>query len=37
VELAVRAVVEGLPITNVEAMANPETLDHFRDLPELMP
>ena len=37
VELAVRAVVEGRPITNVEALANPETLDHFRDLPELVP
>ena len=37
VELAVRAVVEGRPITNVEALANPGTLDHFRDLPELAP
>ena len=37
VELAVRAVVEGQPVTNVEALANPETLEHFRDLAELAP
>ena len=37
VELAVRAVVEGRPGTNVEALANPETLEHFRDLAELAP
>ncbi len=37
VELAVRAVVEGRPVTNVEALANPGTLDHFRDLSELSP
>ena len=35
VELAVRAVVNGLPVTNVEALANPGALDHFRNLPEL--
>jgi acetoacetyl-CoA synthetase len=37
VELAVRAVVEGRPVTNLEALADPSTLDHFRDLPELAP
>ena len=37
VELAVRAVVEGRPVTNVEALANPDSLDHFRERPELAP
>ena len=35
VELAVRNVVHGLPVTNTEALANPAALDLFRDLPEL--
>ena len=35
VELAVRNVVHGRPVKNVEALANPEALEHFRDLPEL--
>jgi acetoacetyl-CoA synthetase len=35
VELAVRNVVHGRPVKNVEALANPEALDYFRDLPEL--
>ncbi|HEX6005803.1 MAG TPA: acetoacetate--CoA ligase [Burkholderiales bacterium] len=35
VELAVRNVVHGLPVKNVEALANPEALAHFRSLPEL--
>jgi len=34
-EIAVRDVVEGRPVRNVEALANPESLDAFRDLPEL--
>jgi acetoacetyl-CoA synthetase len=34
-ELAVRAVVHGQPVHNVEALANPGTLDLFRRLPEL--
>ena len=34
-ELAVRDIVEGRPIKNTEALANPEALDYFRDLPEL--
>ena len=33
-ELAVRAAVEGDPIRNIEALANPESLDQFRRLPE---
>jgi acetoacetyl-CoA synthetase len=35
VELAVRAVVHGQPVKNVEALANPEALEHFRSRPEL--
>jgi acetoacetyl-CoA synthetase len=35
VELAVREVVHGRPVKNVEALANPEALEHFRDRPEL--
>jgi acetoacetyl-CoA synthetase len=35
VELAVRDVVHGRPLANLEALANPEALEHFRDRPEL--
>ena len=35
VELAVRNVVHGRPVKNLEALANPEALDHFRDRIEL--
>jgi acetoacetyl-CoA synthetase len=35
VEVAVRDVVHGRPVTNREALANPEVLDLFRDRPEL--
>jgi acetoacetyl-CoA synthetase len=35
VELAVKAAVHGMPITNAESLANPEALDLFRELPEL--
>jgi acetoacetyl-CoA synthetase len=35
VELAVRSVVHGEAVKNTDALANPEALDHFRDLPEL--
>ena len=35
VELAVRNVVNGLPVTNIEALANPEALEEFRNLPGL--
>ena len=34
-ELAVRDVVEGRPVKNTEALANPEALDYFRGRPEL--
>jgi len=35
VELAVRNVVHGRPVRNLEALANPEALAHYRDRPEL--
>jgi len=35
VELAVRNVVHGRPVKNVDALANPDALDHFKNLPEL--
>jgi acetoacetyl-CoA synthetase len=34
-ELAVRNVIHGLPVKNVDALANPQSLDHFRDLSDL--
>lgn len=35
VELAVRNVIEGKPVTNKDALANPEALDQFSGIPEL--
>ena len=35
VELAVRKVIHNKPVENTDALANPETLDLFKDLPEL--
>lgn len=35
VELAVRNVIHGRPVTNLDALANPAALELFRDLPEL--
>ncbi len=35
VELAVRNIVHGEPVKNVEALANAEALEHFRHRPEL--
>jgi acetoacetyl-CoA synthetase len=35
VELAVRNIVHGEPVKNLEALANPEALDDYRDRPEL--
>jgi acetoacetyl-CoA synthetase len=35
VELAVRNVIEGRPVTNKDAPANPQALDLYKDLPEL--
>jgi acetoacetyl-CoA synthetase len=34
-ELAVREVIHGRPVRNVEALANPDALALYRDLPEL--
>ncbi len=34
-ELAVREVVHGRPVKNIDALANPEALELYRDLPEL--
>ncbi|MBM3391800.1 MAG: acetoacetate--CoA ligase [Betaproteobacteria bacterium] len=35
VELAVRNLVQGEPVKNIEALANPEALDWYRNRPEL--
>jgi acetoacetyl-CoA synthetase len=35
VEIAVRSVVHGEAVKNTEALANPDALRHFRDIPEL--
>jgi acetoacetyl-CoA synthetase len=35
VELAVRDIVHGRPVKNIEALANPDALDHFKDRIEL--
>jgi acetoacetyl-CoA synthetase len=35
VELAVRNVVHGRPVKNTDALANPQALEHFRDIAEL--
>ncbi len=35
VELAVREVVHNRPVKNIGALANPQALEHFRDLPQL--
>ena len=34
-ELAVRNVIHGQPVKNIDALANPQALEHFRALPEL--
>ena len=34
-ELAVRAVIHGEPVRNLAALANPESLEYFRNLREL--
>ncbi|HUU86092.1 MAG TPA: acetoacetate--CoA ligase [Phycisphaerae bacterium] len=35
VELAVRNVIHNRPVKNADALANPEALEHFKNLPEL--
>ncbi|HEV7164137.1 MAG TPA: acetoacetate--CoA ligase [Gammaproteobacteria bacterium] len=34
-ELAVRNVIHGRPVKNTDALANPQALEHYRNLPEL--
>ncbi len=34
-ELAVRHVIHGKPVKNIDALANPQALEYFRDRPEL--
>jgi acetoacetyl-CoA synthetase len=34
-EIAVRDTINGLPVKNTDALANPEALAHYRNLPEL--
>jgi acetoacetyl-CoA synthetase len=34
-ELSVRDAIHGRPVKNTEALANPEALDLYRELPEL--
>ena len=36
VELAVKSVVHGMPVGNTDALANPEALELFRNLPALV-
>jgi acetoacetyl-CoA synthetase len=35
VELAVKEVIHNRPVRNIEALANPEALELYRDLEEL--
>jgi acetoacetyl-CoA synthetase len=35
VELAVKAIVHGMPVPNTDALANPEALDYFTNVAEL--
>ena len=35
VEVAVRNVVHGEPVKNIEALANPDALDYFKDHPDI--
>ena len=35
-ELAVRNVIHGRPVKNIDALANPQALEHYKNLPELL-
>jgi hypothetical protein len=35
VEVAVRSIVHGEPVKNTEALANPDALDHFKNIAAL--
>ena len=36
VEIAVMKIIEGKPVTNIDALSNPEALDQYKNIPELM-
>ena len=36
VEIAVMKIIEGRPVTNIDALSNPEALDQYKNIPELM-
>ena len=36
VEIAVMKIIEGRPVTNIDAISNPEALDQYKNIPELM-
>ena len=36
VEVAVKKIIEGKTVTNQESLSNPETLNQFRNIPELL-
>ena len=35
VEIAVKKIIQGKDVSNRDALANPEVLDYYRDIPEL--
>ena len=35
VEIAVRKIIHGQPVTNMDALANPESLELYKNIPEL--
>ena len=35
IEVAIKKILDGLPVTNRDALANPEALEFYRDLPQL--
>jgi len=35
IEVAIKKILDGLPVTNRDALANPEALEYYRDLPDL--
>ncbi len=36
VEIAVMNIIEGKPVTNKDALSNPEALDQYKNIPQLM-
>jgi acetoacetyl-CoA synthetase len=35
VEIAVKKIIQGEDVTNRDALANPESLEYFKNIPEL--